>query len=153
MQQQSFDLAWTDRGLGAMQSPRRFLDYLIGGRSFYELHGQDRISVLGWFVPEEDERAAERLVTGSSDLDGRTAIAVCPEDGDLVCGAISTKIVISGEEVRWTELALSSYDYLEGAWTHDALVLPDMSELRFDSTQYRSVIGSRPKASFRGRHG
>jgi hypothetical protein len=149
MKQNSFDLVWTDRRLGAMQTPRRFLDYVIGGRSFYDLHGQDRVSVLGWFVPAEDERAAERLVTGSADLDGRTAIAVCPEDGDLVCGAITAKIVISDEEVQWTKLALSSYDHVDGSWTHDALVLPEVSELRFDSMQYRSVISSRPKTVFR----
>jgi hypothetical protein len=146
----SFDLAWTDRRLRtATQSPVRFLDYVIGGRSFYELHGHDRVSVLGWGIPEQDERSAERLMTGSADLDERTAIAICPEDGDLLCGAISAKIVINGEEVRWTELAFSSYDFAEETWTHDALQLPDVPELHFAISDYRSVISGRPKTSVR----
>ena len=146
----SFDLAWADRRLHTVtQSPVRFLDYVIGGRSFYELHGRDRVSVLGWGIPEQEERSAGRLLTGAADLDGRTAIAICPEDGDLLCGAISAKIIISGEEVQWTELALSSYDFAEETWTHDAFALPDVPELHFDVTDYRSVISGRPQTSFR----
>jgi hypothetical protein len=147
--QKSFELAWADRRVGATQAPRRFLDYVIGGRSFYELHGHDRISVLGWGVAAEDERAADRLMSASADLDGRTAIAVCPEDGDLLCGAISARIVVSGDEIEWTDIALSSYDYAEDVWTHEALALWDSPELRFGLTLYRDAISERPETSWR----
>ena len=144
----TFDLAWADRRIGATQAPRRFLDYVVDGRSFYEMHGRDLISVLGWGVPAEDDRAAERMRSGSSDLDGRTAIAVCPEDGDLLCGAMSAKIVIADGEVQWTELAISSYDHLAGAWSHESVLLPHAPQLRFDVTRYRDVISTRPKTAF-----
>jgi hypothetical protein len=75
----NFALAWTERRVGPMQSHRRFLDYVIDGDSFYRRHGHGLVSVLGWFVPEQDELAAQRLIGSESpDLDGRTAIAVCP---------------------------------------------------------------------------
>jgi hypothetical protein len=142
----TFDLAWADRGIGATQTPRRFLDYVIDGRSFYGMQGRDLISLLGWSVPAEDDRAAERMLSGSSDLDGRTAVAVCPEDGDLLCGAISAKIVIADGEVQWTDLGLSSYDHLAGVWSHEALLLPDLPQLRFDLSRYRaqSAAGRKP---------
>ena len=111
------------------------------------MHGRDLISVLGWGVPAEDDRAAERMLSGASDLDGRTAIAVCPEDGNLVCGAMSAKIVIPDGEVRWTDLALSSYDHLAGAWSHESLLLPHAPQFRFDLTRYRGVISTRPRTA------
>ena len=74
-----FALAWTERRAGSVQCHRRFLDYVIDGDSFYRRHGHGLVSVLGWFVPEQDELAAQRLIGSESpDLDGRTAIAVCP---------------------------------------------------------------------------
>src|SRR5664280_2695195 len=115
----NFALAWTERRVGPMQSHRRFLDYVIDGDSFYRRHGHDLVSVLGWFVPEEDELAAQRLIGSESpDLDGRTAIAVCPEDGDLLCGLLTARIVEDDVEIQWIDLAYSYYNYESETWQH-----------------------------------
>jgi hypothetical protein len=140
----SFALAWTDRRVGPVQSHRRFLDYVIDGDSFYRRHGHDLVSVLGWFVPEQDELAAQRLIGSESpDLDGRTAIAVCPEDGDLLCGVLTARIFDDGAEVQWIDLAYSYYNHESDIWQHDPFRLAHGPELRFEAEQYRAAIRQR----------
>jgi hypothetical protein len=137
----TFALAWAERSVGQAQSHRRFLDYVIDGDSFYRRHGHDLVSVLGWFVPDEEHLAAQRLLgTSSPDVDGRTAISVCPEDGDLLCGALTARIINEGNEIHWIDLALSYPDHDNGTWQHDSLRLAGGPELRFDAEEYKSAI-------------
>jgi len=141
----TFALAWAERRVGPMQSHRRFLDYVIDGDSFYRRHGLDLVSVLGWFVPEQDDLAAQRMLGSLTPrLDGRTPVAVCPEDGDLLCGALTARIVKKGREIHWIDLAESWYDFDSETWQHDALQLAGDPELRFEAEQYRAVISQRP---------
>lgn len=141
----NFALAWTERRVGPMQSHRRFLDYVIDGDSFYRRHGHDLVSVLGWFVPEQDELAAQRLIGSEPpDLDGRTAIAVCPEDGDLLCGVLTARIVEDDAVVQWIALAYSYYNHESEIWQHDPFRLAQGPELRFEAEQYGAAIGQRP---------
>lgn len=141
----TFALAWAERRVGPTQSHRRFLDYVIDGDSFYRRHGLDLVSVLGWFAPEQDDLAAQRLLGSlTPELDGRTAVAVFPEDGDLLCGALTARIVKEGREIHWIDLAESSYDFDSETWQHDALQLAGAPELRFEAEQYRVVISQRP---------
>ena len=128
-----------------MQSHRRFLDYVIDGDSFYRRHGHDLVSVLGWFVPDQDELAAQRLIGSESpDLDERTAIAVCPEDGDLFCGVLTAHIVKADTEIQWIDLAYSYYNDESETWQHDPFRLAVGSELRFEAEQYNAAIRQRP---------
>jgi len=143
----TFALAWTERRVGPTQSHRRFLDYAIDGDSFYSRHGLDLVSVLGWFVPEEDELAAQRLIGAESpDVDGRAAIAVCPEDGDLFCGALTARIVNEGNELQWVDLAYSYYNHESEIWQHNPFRLARGPELRFDAEQYQAAIRARPSS-------
>ena len=115
-----------------MQTPRRFLDF---------------ISCLGWFVPEEDERAAARLLGEEPpDAGDRVSLYVCAECGDLECGAITAVIEQQGSAVVWAAPALTTRDHEPGAWHHDEQACADWPELRFDAREYRSAITSRPRA-------
>jgi len=88
-----FELEWRDREVGKGQTSCRFLDYVIDGVGFYERHEHDVVSCLGWLQSEHDESAAQRLLCNDApDLDGRVAVCVCPEDADLLCGAITVTI-------------------------------------------------------------
>jgi hypothetical protein len=141
----NFALAWTERRVGPTQSHRRFLDYVIDGDGFYRRHGHDLVSVLGWFVPEQDDLAAQRLIGSESpDLDGRTAIAVCPEDGDLLCGVLTARIVKEDTEIQWIDLAYSHCNHESEIWPHDRFRLARGPELRFEAEQYRAAISQRP---------
>jgi len=127
-----------------MQTPQRFLDYILDGESLYESHGRDLISCLGWFVPDEDERAAQRLLlNGAPDIENRVSIYVCGECGDVFCGALTAIIEQHGEEIVWREIAHSTFDWLADEWHH--VPQTTLPELRFDGAQYRAAITSRPR--------
>jgi hypothetical protein len=128
-----------------MQAPRRFLDYIVDGNSLYERHGFDLISYLGWFVREEDEKAARRLLRDEPpDLDNRVAIYVCPEDADLLCGALTATVERQGPEIVWRDLANSYFDSVADSWHHDTTPFADWPELRFDAAEYWRAITERP---------
>src|SRR5262245_65668980 len=105
-----------------MQTPRSFLDFVVDGESLYErrLHALDLISCLGWFVPDEDEKAARRLLLREpADVDGRVSIYVCPECGDPYCGVATATIEVRGEDVLWRTVAASTFDYEEDRWNQE----------------------------------
>jgi hypothetical protein len=142
----NFGLDWRDRRVAARQTPRHFLDYIVDGESLYERHGADFIGPLGWLSPEEDERSARRLLgTEPPDVDGRVALYICPEDADLLCGAITAIVERDGEQIIWRDVALSQFDYAEGRWHHDPTGFSEWRELCFAATSYRKAIAGRPK--------
>ena len=74
----------------------------------------DRVSPLGWI-----DGAYERLgLQAPADLPGgRTSLLVCPQCGDLGCGAVSAVISRSGDMVTWDELGIAStLETGEGPW-------------------------------------
>ena len=146
-----FELEWRDRRVsGGGQTPRRFLDYIVDGASLYERHCDDDISPLGWLSSDYDAAAAQRLLGHAApDLGERTAIYVCPECADLLCGAISVVIKPDGDEVGWLDIAYSIFDYSAGEWDHDPAEFESGQELRFPWDEYSQAILLRPRpASF-----
>ena len=77
---------------------RKFFDFIIGGVSLYDTlgHSRDLISAL-WHppvVPSEGDRAIRRLLLADRGdaSDNRVSLFICPECGDLGCGAITVRI-------------------------------------------------------------
>jgi len=141
-----FALEWRDRRVGPNQTPRRFLDFVVDGASLYEGHGIDFIAALGWLKPQVDEQVAQRLLTNEGpELEGRVALYICPECGDLDCGAVTAKIQREGDEVVWRETAFSSIDWSAEEWRHDPTGFEDWQELRFATSEYEEAILGRPK--------
>ena len=141
-----FELEWRSRHAGPMQTPRRFLDYIVDGESLYDQFDFDLISPLGWGLAENS--AARRLLQKlPPDVDDRVAVYVCPEDADLFCGSITARIRRDGDDIVWTDLAHSSYDVLDDCWRHDTSALAAWSELRFPATSYNEAIEHRSAAA------
>jgi len=139
-----FQLDWRVRSIGSTQTPRRFLDYIVDDESLYERHRYDLISPLGWGVPDEDERASQRLLGREApDVEGRVAIYVCPECGDVHCGALTVIIGREGDEIVWSDPAYSTYDVLDESWLHRPA--RDVETLRFTAAHYQRVIAERPR--------
>lgn len=141
------DLSWADRkGTSAVQT-RRFLEFQVDGRPFSAVHKQDLISCLGWFVPEQDDLAARRLLGEvPPDVEDRVALCVCPECGDIVCGALTARIAYSEREVVWSDFAFSWFDSETDRWQHDPADIAGDAEYRFDADAYRQTITERPQA-------
>jgi hypothetical protein len=110
----------------------------------YERHGFDLITPLGWGLAGEEERAARRLLRKEPpEISDRVAIYVCPECGDLLCGAITAVIDRDGADIVWREPAYSTFDYLDEAWEHEAFSLDAWPVLRFNATEYINAVASR----------
>jgi hypothetical protein len=92
---------------GEQKQARAFLDFCIDGISLYEKFANERdlVSTI-WVnppVPEEAQKSIKRLLKliPSEFPNDRVAIYVCPECGDLGCGAISIEIVFTETLVTW----------------------------------------------------
>ena len=94
---------------GPNRVDRSFLDFVVDGLSLYDEIGRrsDLVSTL-WIsppAPEEQQKAVRRLLgLEQGDLPGdRVSLYVCPECGDVGCGAITLKIEFAVDEVRWSD--------------------------------------------------
>jgi hypothetical protein len=96
---------------------RRSVDFLVNGQSLFRLLGADRVDMCGRFSSDTPEINAEseKVFTGeaSPDLEsGRVMLFVCPECGDIGCGAFTLKISFDSGLVIWSDFAYEN-DYDE----------------------------------------
>lgn len=122
---------------------RRFLDFEVDGRSFYDAlrqRGLDYVSVLWLNSPDESPSAsavARLLGDAPGDLPGgRVAAFVCHECGGLGCGAITVRLVIGPGEVAWDEWGWQS-DYDSAV---DRSQLADLPSVTFDRAEYERTL-------------
>jgi hypothetical protein len=92
---------------GEQKQQRAFWDFCIDGISLYNklANVRDLVSII-WIDPPnpvENRKGIKRLLMlESADFpNNRTALYVCPECGDLGCGAISIGIIFSENQVTW----------------------------------------------------
>jgi hypothetical protein len=109
----TLELEWKHRVIDGAQTPRRFLDFVIDGKSLYEKIEADVISPLGWLPPTENLNEINRLLlTLPADLpNNRNSIYVCPLCADLGCGAVSALIERVGDSIVWRDFGYeNNYD-------------------------------------------
>ncbi|MBE9182156.1 hypothetical protein IQ268_26675 [Oculatella sp. LEGE 06141] len=99
------NLEWKRREGGDGRTKRDYLDIIVDDQPLSEVIGGDVVSCLGWFVPEENAKAVHRLLLEEvADLpNNRCSLYVCPECGDLGCGAVSLAIEQTGDKVIWRD--------------------------------------------------
>ncbi|HEX9058805.1 MAG TPA: oxidoreductase [Clostridia bacterium] len=121
-----------------------FADLIINEVSLYKLlkdRGFDLISCLGWsFIDIQQNEIDKFLLKGLPDFKNyRYAIYVCPECGDLGCGAISIKIERQGEIVIWSDFGFEDNLEIE-AVKYDKL--KDIGPFYFRYDNYEGIIKS-----------
>ncbi len=88
---------------------RHYLDFIISGRllrDILNLGKSDLISPFGWLENKAEDKLAKQELTlrKKSSLDtGRIMLYVCPECGDIECGAITAIVVDCGDRIIWKE--------------------------------------------------
>jgi hypothetical protein len=104
-------LEWKRREGGGGRTQRDFLDFIVDSQPLSELVG-DQVSCLGWLVPEENAKAVRRLLLKEpSDLpNNRRTLYICPECGDLGCGAVSLIVERIGDQIIWRDFGYEN-DY------------------------------------------
>jgi len=122
---------------GASKTRRLYWDLVVGGKPLSSLLPQtlDLISPLGWGSPDFHRRAqAELLLEGPASFsEGRRALLVCPECGDLGCGAISAIIEKRGQLVVWRDFGYQT--------NYEGTVRTiDLEPLTFDWDRYSATI-------------
>lgn len=106
----SFDLrpradGFGDQRAGGPYKTERFFDFMVDGVSLYDALGcsRDLISALRpSVVPSEGGRAIRRPLLADGDARGnRVSLFICPECGDLGCGAIIVRIERHDSGIVW----------------------------------------------------
>ena len=83
------------------------MDFVVDGQKLGAQIKMDLVTPLGWGVSEEQAKAIERLLRSAKpDLpSGRTSLYVCPECGDLSCGAVGVFIEAADGAMVWRDFA------------------------------------------------
>src|SRR5215207_5900176 len=86
----TLDVVWTTRPGGGGQTERRFLDFTVDGVALSSMFDAGFISPFGWLTAGEQSASIDRLLRKRPpDVGDRTTLYVCPECGDLGCGAVT----------------------------------------------------------------
>lgn len=107
---------------------RKYIDFIVNGQSLEKLlhiapYGE--IGTFGWSenIEYENKCVDEFLGLEKSELEsGRTSFYVCGECGDIGCGAITAKIIVTEKAVIWKDFAYE-----------------DLSEEELDFTDYKGI--------------
>lgn len=109
------EIAWRDREGGGGATKRAWLDFMIDGSSLHdrlEVADLDLIGGFGW--GEEEGRLVylnRLLLREPPGLEsGRVPLFVCPECGDIGCGAITIRLEKVGQSIRWSDFGYEN-DY------------------------------------------
>lgn len=142
----SFRSAIREGYSGTATGSRIFLDFLVNGVSLYRLiraqsdNRLDQISVL-WLAPRlrDDIRAnvlARLTAQERGDApDGRVSVYVCPECGELGCGAVTVCLEVRDQIVHWSGWRYEN-DHDE-TWAFNLAFLPSAS---FERAPYTAAL-------------
>ena len=134
----SLDLVWTTRVGGGGRTERRYLDFVIDGAPLSSLIDADFISPFGWLDEATRKADIDRLL-GKSPPDmahGRTSLYICPECGDLGCGAVTVLIERGDHVVTWKNFGIQN-NYEDVVHTER---LANIGPFTFDSSQYDELL-------------
>ncbi len=126
---------------GFYKTERAYFDFLISNQLLGKLFGipkSDLIGAFGWSenIEYENKRVDEFLGLRKPELEtGRSCFFVCPECGDIGCGAITGKIEISDNIVIWTDFGYEN-GYAEPLYEKYNKIGP----FTFDKSEYVKII-------------
>ena len=130
---------------GGWRTGRVYADFVVNGVALSSLVQRrgDLISRLGWGPRKAQEEAVACLLLESPpDFPwggGRRALYVCPEDGDLHCGAVTAVVERDGETVIWRDFGYETGLDIDPAEL-DTRDLSELGPFYFSWPEYESVV-------------
>lgn len=132
------------RAGGAGKAERTYFDFYVSGKRLFDLLGRrfssEAITPLGWGEVESQERAvAELLLLREPSLPtGRCMLYVCPECGDISCGANTVRVQREGEFIVWRDFGY------EHDWEEDQHLseFASVGPFYFEVGSYSQVLSS-----------
>lgn len=129
-------LTRASRKVGANQTPRNYFDFIVSGKSLkicLNIEKDDFITLFGWGNNTEYDKHilnVFRLKEKSQLSTGRIILYVCPECGDIDCGAITASVKDYGDRIIWSEFGYET-DY--GGLTE---IYENIEPIEFDRQSY-----------------
>ena len=126
------------RSGGGGRTERRFLDFVIDGVALSSRLDADFIPPFGWCDADEQEATIARLLRKSPPdvAHSRTTLCICPECGDLGCGAVTLLIERGPGVIIWKNFGIQN--------NYDEIVHTDGFEnigpFIFDGKQYHELF-------------
>lgn len=123
---------------GATCTERTSADFLIDGQSLLEVlvrNSGGHADFMGCFVSgyaNECERIASMLLDVSPESEKRVLLYICPECGDVACGAYSVLVRRERESYVWEGFAQTSESDLKSAETVGPFI--------FDASMYKDSV-------------
>jgi hypothetical protein len=116
-------------------------DFVVEGASVRRQITGELVGVLGWNEPSDVKAVAKLLGEAPADLaPNRVALYVCPECGDLACGALTAAVTFESGSVVWSDLAWEN-----GLDDDSGRRRYDIGPFRFERSEYeralRAVVG------------
>lgn len=134
----TLDVVWTTRAGGGGRTERRYLDFVIDGVPLSSRFDADFVSPFGWFDVDEQKASIARLLRKSPPdvAHDRTTLYICPECGDLGCGAVTLLIERGPSVIIWKNFGIqNNYDgavHTEG--------FENIGPFTFDARQYHELF-------------
>jgi len=104
------ELAPLHRPRSGGKTERWSWDFVVDGQSLHARIGGDVVGALGWSDAVWESAVVERL-QGRAAPDfppDRVALYVCPECGELDCGAVTASITRAGDVLTWSNFAFQN---------------------------------------------
>jgi hypothetical protein len=123
------------------KADRKYIDFIISDQSLSQLlrlSNMDLIGTFGWSenTEYENKKVDEFLGKQTPELEtGRTCFYVCPECGDIGCGAITAKIELTDKNVIWKDFGYEN-DYSDSNFEKYKGIGPFI----FDKKEYYKTI-------------
>jgi hypothetical protein len=129
---------------GGSKTARTTWDFVVGGASLFDAVRGEDLDLCGVLdVARRDwnvSAVASLLLEAPPPVPGgRQMIFVCPECGDLGCGAITCEVLRDGEVVTWQRFGFEN-DYDEKMSDFDSY--QGLGPFRFDWQQYRQILAT-----------
>jgi hypothetical protein len=133
---QSLQLQQAIRKGSSNRTEREYLDFVVSGQSLKNILGienADYTTLIGFGTKREYDKQILnifRLKEKSYLATGRVMIYVCPECGDIDCGAITAVILDLGSKIVWKDFG---YETGYGGVTEE---YPNFEPIEFDRQSY-----------------
>ena len=120
---------------------RHYIDFIVSGQSLGQIFGLpdfDLIGTFGWTDNKEYENKKKDEFLGISKPEletGRTCFYVCPECGDIGCGAITATIEFTDKHIVWKD-----FGYENNYSQPDLTDYKQIGPFTFDKTQYFKTL-------------
>jgi len=126
---------------GETRVARRSADFAVDGISLLSLlvnAGEEHGDFMGCFVngfgDQNTKKQAQLVAASAPDTEeGRFLLYICPECGDLGCGAFAAKVRVDKDVFEW-------YDFAYENGYEPGLGLPSVGPFRFSRVQYLATL-------------